>query len=370
MSEPVRYVKKRKYVDKSVLDAARERIAHIFDTHDKVVVMFSGGKDSLAVLYLVKEYHEKHGLGKVEAIFRDEEVIPFTVRRFLEDMRKEPWLNLRWTCYPMQSEKYVLGKYIGYVQWDPARAGNYVTNMPEWAERPAPGDTRIYDQWTMDEELSKPYKGKVCFLTGIRCAESLTRYRAIVNKLDEPWVAASSSKRVALGRPIYDWSENDIFKFFHDFGIRYCDVYEAQRLAGMRLRVATPMIANSAKVFGELRAMEPDFYDAVVAVFPEMVLQERYYSELALRSTKDAPQEYAVSFAKMHDYIDTFMNPELQAKAHKMLSVCEKLAESSPEAYPLHHVWKLLITGNIRKYPMPYQGADRTDLAPKSKKKG
>lgn len=52
----------------------------------------------------------------------------------------------------------------------------------------------------------------MAFLTGIRADESLIRYRASVNKLNENYINATECKRVSLCKPIYDWRENDVFK--------------------------------------------------------------------------------------------------------------------------------------------------------------
>ena len=38
-----------------VFEAARERLRHVFDTYDRVVVSYSGGKDSTCVLELATE---------------------------------------------------------------------------------------------------------------------------------------------------------------------------------------------------------------------------------------------------------------------------------------------------------------------------
>jgi predicted phosphoadenosine phosphosulfate sulfurtransferase len=51
----------RRYLEKDVLTAARERIHHIADTHDTLAVCFSGGKDSLAALHLTRQVLAERG---------------------------------------------------------------------------------------------------------------------------------------------------------------------------------------------------------------------------------------------------------------------------------------------------------------------
>ncbi len=47
--------RRRQYIETDVLTEAKKRLHHIYDTHDSVVVAFSGGKDSLATLHLTRE---------------------------------------------------------------------------------------------------------------------------------------------------------------------------------------------------------------------------------------------------------------------------------------------------------------------------
>ena len=44
----------RKSLTTNVLDEARARLSHVYDTFDGCVVAFSGGKDSMALLQVIK----------------------------------------------------------------------------------------------------------------------------------------------------------------------------------------------------------------------------------------------------------------------------------------------------------------------------
>ena len=47
--------------------------------------------------------------------------------------------------------------------------------------------------------------GKVAIVNGIRADESIVRYRSVVNKITENYIAKSFSPRATLCKPIYDW---------------------------------------------------------------------------------------------------------------------------------------------------------------------
>ena len=50
----------KKYQDKNVYEAAKERIKFVFENFEKVYVSFSGGKDSSVVLNLALDYMREH----------------------------------------------------------------------------------------------------------------------------------------------------------------------------------------------------------------------------------------------------------------------------------------------------------------------
>ena len=99
---------------------------------EKPVLLFSGGKDSLAMLKLVEEYFDKEGYtDKINVIFRDEEVINTPVREFVLSMVDNPKYNFKYYATQLESEIYILGEKRKYIQWDENR--EWVVPKPDCA---------------------------------------------------------------------------------------------------------------------------------------------------------------------------------------------------------------------------------------------
>lgn len=331
---------KREYLEINVLDAARERVRHIFNTFDTVVVCFSGGKDSLVVMNLIKEM----GVLPVNVVFRDEELIPKQVIDFVDQYRQQPWVNMLWFAVPLRSSKYVLGRVSEYVQWDPKRP--HLREAPEWAIQ----STQVYDQHSLDEFIASYFRGKVALCTGIRASESLTRYRACVAKLNENYITKSSSPRAMLCKPIYDWSENDVFKYLAENNISYCDLYDLQHSGGDRLRVSTPLHSESAKRIGLLREVNAPFYDQVLGLFPEMEVQDRYYKEFDREALFE---KHGKTFSKIEAWINEHVDIRVRHMAMRRMFHMRKLHEREPTKYTMKDIFRYFYGGDyLKERPM------------------
>lgn len=364
--------KVRGFIETDVLTEAKKRIHHIYDQFDTVAVSFSGGKDSLAALHLTYEVAlERQGPdAKVNVYFYDEEVIPDSVINFVHEYAELPWINFTWYCLPMRSTKYSLGESRPYVQWDPNR--EWVRPLPDGAvtpetlgwTHPAP-----IDQYQMNSVIASHYPGRVAVINGIRASESLVRFRSSLNKISENYINATGNVDVSFCKPLFDWQERDIFRYFYDRGIKYCPIYDKRMYAGVDLRVATPLIAESAKQFHRLAAIEPVFYEQVVRIFPEMILQERYGQEL---QKTPMPESMYESWDSLITWINENITDRREAAlARTRVRGVQKRAKdpSRVDSYPVEYVARQIYNGQYKREIMPLDHAAQASYKKRAEKR-
>ena len=324
--------RQKRYIERNVYEEAKKRIHHIYDTHDHVNVAFSGGKDSGVVLNMVLEVAQERGLSVVDCHHRDEEFNPSFILDNIKHYFDMPHFNMTWYCVPRSSTMFVLGKSIEIVKWDASGEREWVRPKPDWAE--TLNDTKhVFGQDDFDAMIANTYPtGKVGIINGVRAEESLVRYRSVVNKVHDNYIVKSFHPRASLCKPIYDWLVQDVFKYFYVTGHRYSAWYEQQLWSGDALRVASPLIAESMKSIEKWASMDPEFYNRLTAVFPEVRAHERYKGTISQQLIID---EYGKDMNGVLNWIKANVDEESSTYRTMMAKWknLQRLTQSEPERY-------------------------------------
>ena len=348
--------RKRLFLDMTVLDAARERLRHVYDIFDTVCVQFSGGKDSSAVLLLAKEVHEERDLGPVKVIFRDEEMVSPSVIRYMEWVRDLPWVDMEWYCLPMGQEVWVLGRREYVLLWSERRKteGRLVRDMPPWAI------TAEHFGLTSGEVVPEPVdyytmqgkEGQVAFLTGIRANESMIRYRSVVQKLHENYInrpyRLSKAIPLRLIKPIYDWTTDDVFKYVSvDSDFPYCKYYDYAAMSGANTRVGIPLHSVAARRLNDVVTTEPEFYDDLCRVYPHIEAQRNLWKDF------DMERLIASYASKEWDGVraciaDNMLSDGKCKDAMKFAAAFRKKRNNDPYGYPIDHLIRTLLLNEFR----------------------
>lgn len=238
-------IRKKKDVEKDVWTLAKERVNTAYDLFDTVVVSFSGGKDSTAVLNVALEVARERGKLPLEVIHFDEEVIATQTVEYVERVRQHPDINLRWLCLPIKCRNACSRKAPYWYPWDEADRDKWARPLPEGAITAAdlPGfPARREDRVELPDTvglLFDPIKyGRVGMLLGIRAEESITRTRAVLMRGRDSrsyireWTGGFARGNLFKVYPIYDWRTADVWTAPHEFGWDYNRAYDVMEKCG------------------------------------------------------------------------------------------------------------------------------------------
>ncbi|MFN9112582.1 MAG: phosphoadenosine phosphosulfate reductase family protein, partial [Bacteroidota bacterium] len=161
-------VRKKEYKDINVYDETLNRIRHIYDTFDKVVVSFSGGKDSTAVLNTALVVAREKNRLPLEVVFFDEEAIHPPTIEYVERVMKSKDIDLKWYCLEFKHRNACSNEEPFWYTWDKDKKDLWVRDLPKFAIT----EHSKFKKGMSFQEFS-PYlydrkNGSVAMLTGIR----------------------------------------------------------------------------------------------------------------------------------------------------------------------------------------------------------
>ena len=266
----------KRWLDRSVLEAAQERVAFVLEHFERIYVSFSGGKDSSVMLHLVMEEAIKRGK-TVGVLFVDlEGQYKITIEHIHEmvTLYKDN-IELYWVCLPLALRNAVSVYEPKWECWEQGK--DWIRQPPECAitdinyfpffkvgmefEEFVPK----FGEWYGQEQLT------ACFV-GIRADESLNRYRTIKSEKKSMFLNLQWTTFVQGGvyniYPIYDWAVGDIWLYISRFNKCYNRLYDLMHQAGLtpsQMRICQPYGDDQRKGLWLFHVIEPETWGRVVA---------------------------------------------------------------------------------------------------------
>jgi len=269
----------KRYHDKNVYEACKDRISYVFDNFEKIYVSYSGGKDSTVMLYMVLE----------EAIRRNRKIGVFivdlegqyklTIKHMEETIDKYiDYIDIYWFCLPISLRNAVSVYEPKWCAWDKKEMSDWIREVPKYGitdEKLIPGfepGMEFEDFILLFGEWYAEGNKTACFV-GIRTEESLNRYRTISNEkkvlYEDNYWSTLVTPNVYNFYPIYDWRTRDIW-IYHckNKDKPYNQLYEYMYKAGLNLkqmRICQPYGDDQRRGLWLFHLIEPETWGKVVS---------------------------------------------------------------------------------------------------------
>ena len=271
------------YNNKNVFDAAIERIEFAFDNFENLCVSYSGGKDSTVMIQLVEMVAKKRNR-QYDVLFIDMEAQYLMTIEHIKTLKNklEHIRDFYWVCLPLSLRNAVSVFEPRWICWEKSKKEKWVREMPEFAINE---DNNIFPffRYAMEFEefvpefekwYSEKYNGSMCgHFVGIRCDESLNRFRTIVSMKkdrlkDKPWTTRNKPLEHTYSiYPIYDWRTEDDWIATFKYDLEYNYVYELMYKNGLSIhmqRLCQPFGDDQKNGLDQYRAIEAENWDRLL----------------------------------------------------------------------------------------------------------
>ena len=375
-------VRKKEILEQNVYEMALQRTRYLYDSFDKIVVSFSGGKDSTAVLNTVLEVAREKNRLPLEVVFFDEEAIHPPTIEYVERVRQSPEIDLKWYCLEFKHRNASSNEEPFWYTWEKEKKDLWVREMPEGAITEHPNFSKGMTFQEFSPMLYPISDGKIAMLTGIRTEESLRRYRVIASKKNDAYKNTHAEKGSNQYRafPVYDWSSSDVWLAVHKFGWDYnitYDIFNQTSMHGkfLKQRVCPPFGEEPLRGLWIYSECFPEMWHKMLSRVKGVATAWRYantelYSNAQIKPDNKTYKEYLDVILDSYDFdyrnmVKRTINNYI--KFHKKLT--KRQIEDS-EANPASGLsWRWLCKIAVRGDFKGRQQADLSNEAIKAQKK-
>jgi len=297
---------KQAYINKNVLESAKDRIAYIFDEFENIIVSISGGKDSTVLAYLALSEAHRRGR-RIGIFFLDEEVVyDSTIKQIEYIMNLYPenaiplWLQIE---FNLTNATSFSDAYLRC--WEAGKHKIWMRSKVSYGIQHRPWDTGKETIRNKDIGLDfyavldnfQNSRENTAFLIGLRATESPNRWRAVSKNpgyKDVYWCTKLKHGNLNM-YPLYDWNFHDIWKYIYDEKLKYSKIYDYMYKKGMGLqeiRVSSLIHEKSFKALVELPEFEPKTYDRLLKRVKGISIGNLYGKDRTMLKVQKLPKNY------------------------------------------------------------------------------
>ena len=309
----------QRFSKQNVVEAARARMAFVFDHFENIIVSVSGGKDSTCCVYLALTEAAKRGR-RVGVFFLDEEVVyQSTVDQVERIMAMAPESTKRmWLQIPFYLTNATSVTDGQLRCWEPGEHKIWMRPKGELNMKGKP--------WAdADEKFKSGYswldfygvldnfertQTNTALLVGLRAAgESPNRWRAVtknpvrIGDRNVYW-ATRKGANVAM-YPLYDWNAHDVWRFIWDERIPYSHVYDMMFRKGYPLnemRVSSLIHERAFRSICDLPEFEPKTYNQLIKRIKGIALAQETGKAAKLFRCRKLPKNFS-SWITYRDFL-------------------------------------------------------------------
>lgn len=299
------------YLQQNVLEAVRERLKWVFDTHRMVNVSVSGGKDSCVLFDLA--YREAQRRGRpINVFFLDQEAEYQGSIDVVTNMMYRDGVIPHWYQIPCMMTNAASYEQDMLYAWHPEYQSVWMRPQVDISIKDAiPAIDRFYK---IVEWVDNHWGDQSCNLVGLRSDESLNRFRTVTRQPSGPNWATRISTGTIKAYPLYDWRVEDIWKYIGETNIKYNCIYDLMWMKGYKLtemRVSNLIHEKAFDSLVDLQEFEPETYDRLLVRLKGIHTAARYAKEPMIFGAKKMPGVFQTWRAYRDFLIQTFPGDKL-----------------------------------------------------------